>query len=113
VGRDPVEAAGRRKSFLNQIRAALTYRPSLVRPGADLLTLAGRRDRLCDCRSSIRIHQVWGGTLAIHPWAGHDLPLDDPRWVVQQIQAWLLHPGFVHGVDQKAQFPEADSHGGF
>jgi pimeloyl-ACP methyl ester carboxylesterase len=78
-----------RKSFLNQIKAALTFQPSLVRPGARLLILAGRGDRLCDPRSSEEIHRAWGGTLVMHPSAGHDLPLDDSVWVIKQILDWL------------------------
>jgi hypothetical protein len=27
--------------------------------------------------------------LAIHPGAGHDLPLDDAPWVAQQVRDWL------------------------
>ncbi len=78
-----------RRSFLNQIRAALTFRPTLARPDARLLILAGRGDRLCDPRSSEEIHRAWGGTLVMHPTAGHDIPLDDSRWVIDQIRAWL------------------------
>ena len=79
-----------RKSFLNQIKAALTFRPTLSRPeGVDLLVLAGGGDRLCDPRSSRKIHETWGGKLVIHPTAGHDLPLDDSAWVIRQIADWL------------------------
>ena len=78
-----------RKSFFNQIKAALTFNPTLDRPEAHLLVLAGGGDRLCDPRCSRKIHETWGGTLAIHPTAGHDLPLDDPPWVIDQIKGWL------------------------
>jgi len=78
-----------RKSFLNQIKAALTFAPTLARPEADLLVLAGAGDRLCDPRCSRKIHEAWGGRLAVHPTAGHDLPLDDGPWVIARIQEWL------------------------
>jgi len=81
-----------RRSFLNQIRAALTFQPSLRRPEARLLILAGRGDRLCDPRCSEAIHRAWGGQLVTHPTAGHDLPLDDPGWVIEQIRGWLRQP---------------------
>ncbi len=78
-----------RKSFMNQIKAALTFRPTLTRPEVDLLVLAGGGDRLCDPRSAKKIHQTWGGKLVIHPTAGHDLPLDDAPWIIDQIADWL------------------------
>jgi len=78
-----------RRSFLNQILAALSFRPSLSRPDARLLILAGRGDRLCDPRSSETIHRAWGGTLVMHPRAGHDLPLDDAPWMIDRIREWL------------------------
>ncbi|MBC8058528.1 MAG: alpha/beta hydrolase, partial [Rhizobiales bacterium] len=27
--------------------------------------------------------------VATHPWAGHDLPLDDGEWVALQVSNWL------------------------
>jgi len=78
-----------RGSFLNQIRAALTFHPTLSRPDVQLLILAGKGDRLCDPRCSEAIHRAWGGTLVMHPTAGHDLPTDDPAWVIEQIRGWL------------------------
>jgi pimeloyl-ACP methyl ester carboxylesterase len=27
--------------------------------------------------------------MKLHPDAGHDLPLDDPEWIIQQIRNWL------------------------
>jgi hypothetical protein len=27
--------------------------------------------------------------MALHPWAGHDLPLDDPQWVLEQVLGFL------------------------
>jgi hypothetical protein len=31
----------------------------------------------------------WKTSLAIHPDAGHDLPLDDAAWVARQVRDWL------------------------
>jgi hypothetical protein len=30
-----------------------------------------------------------------HPTAGHDLPLDAPDWVTEQIRGWLASPEAV------------------
>ena len=78
-----------RQSFLNQLKSALTFRPPLSRPRADLLILAARGDRLCSYRCSVRLHEVWGGKLSLHPTAGHDIPLDDSAWMIGQIKTWL------------------------
>jgi pimeloyl-ACP methyl ester carboxylesterase len=51
-----------------------------------LLLLASRGDALVDPRCSLAIAQRWACEIAMHPWAGHDLPLDDADWVVQQVR---------------------------
>lgn len=78
-----------RQSFMNQIKAALTFHPPLTKPEADLLILAAKGDRLCDYRSSEKLHETWEGTLLLHPSAGHDLPVDDAAWMIEQIKTWL------------------------
>jgi len=40
---------------------------------------------LVSVRCSERLAAQWGVLLQLHPTAGHDLPLDDGSWVVQQI----------------------------
>lgn len=77
-----------RKSFINQIKAALTYVPSLNKPKPKLLILAAKNDRLCDFTCSLDLHKHWGGELKIHMDAGHDIPLDDGEWIVKNIQNW-------------------------
>jgi hypothetical protein len=51
--------------------------------------LASRADRLVDGSCSRALaYRVPGARLAEHDSAGHDLPLDDPEWVVAQIRGW-------------------------
>jgi hypothetical protein len=43
----------------------------------------------------------WQCSLRLHPGAGHDLPLDDTPWVLEQIQHWraawpMDQPGALH-----------------
>jgi pimeloyl-ACP methyl ester carboxylesterase len=77
-----------RANALRQLLAAARFSapPSAARP---TLLLAGNGDRLVDPRCSERIARAWGMPLAMHPWAGHDLPLDDAAWVIDQIRLWL------------------------
>ncbi|MCT4643046.1 MAG: alpha/beta hydrolase [Bacteriovoracaceae bacterium] len=79
-----------RKSFVNQIKSALTCKTITSKPeNTKLLILAGKEDRLCNYESSLMLHKAWGGELKIHPTAGHDLPIDASTWVLTQIKEWL------------------------
>lgn len=74
---------------LRQLAAAARYRLPPGRPSVPILVLAAARDALVDPACSARLAESWGLPLALHPQAGHDLPLDDPRWVAERIRAWL------------------------
>lgn len=72
---------------LRQLGAAARYRIA-CKPDVPILLLASRGDRLVDPRCSRDIAQAWSCLLHEHPEAGHDLPLDDPDWVVARIAEW-------------------------
>ncbi len=84
-GENPVS----RRNVLNQLLAAACYRAPRQRPPARLLLLAGAGDQLVDSRCSLQLAAQWDADIAVHPAAGHDLPLDDASWVLAQIEAWL------------------------
>ncbi len=75
-----------RHTALRQISAAARYRPPGNPPDMPTLLLASRADRLVSSRCSEKLAQLWGCELAEHSWAGHDLPLDDPEWVVARLK---------------------------
>ncbi len=77
---------------LRQLLAAARYRAPAQAPAVPLLLLAGAGDRLVDPRCSHALAQAWRAPLREHPRAGHDLPLDDPQWVAEQVRAWLSTP---------------------
>lgn len=79
-----------RGNILRQLCAAATYRAALTKPKVAILLLAGGRDRLVNSRCSRTIAERWLCPIKLHPTAGHDLPLDEGTWVVQQVQEWLL-----------------------
>lgn len=79
-----------RRNALRQLVAAARYRAPGTPPAVPLLVLASRLDALVDARCSLRLAERWQAALAVHPDAGHDLPLDDGPWVVAQIAKWLL-----------------------
>lgn len=82
-----------RRNALNQLLAAARYRAPCRRPLANLLLLAGAGDQLVDARCSLQLAAQWDADIAVHPTAGHDLPLDDASWVLAQIEGWLGQPG--------------------
>lgn len=73
---------------LRQLLAATRYRAPARAPAVPLLVLVGLRDTLVDPRCSQRLAREWNAEIAAHPDAGHDLPLDDGRWVVEQVGGW-------------------------
>jgi len=78
-----------RRNALRQLLAAARYSAPPQKPSTRLLLLTGAGDRLVDTRCSQALANRWQCSLRCHPSAGHDLPLDDPQWVVQQMQQWL------------------------
>lgn len=78
---------------LRQLTAAARYRPSPQRPLSDALILASEGDRIVACDCSVTLSQRWQWTLRIHPWAGHDLALDDPDWLVECVADYLASVG--------------------
>ena len=71
-----------------QLIAAARYRAPRQAPGVPLLLLSSEHDQLVDSRCSQAIASAWRCPLLTHPAAGHDLPLDDPRWVADQVRRW-------------------------
>jgi pimeloyl-ACP methyl ester carboxylesterase len=77
-----------RSNVLIQLAAAARYRADTRAPAVPTLLLASCRDRLVSVECSRRIAQAWGVPLRVHRDAGHDLPLDDPTWVITEITRW-------------------------
>lgn len=82
--RHPVRAG----NALRQLVAAARFRASFQAPQCPVLLLGSERDGLVNvqCTRAIALH--WGSPMALHPDAGHDLPLDAPKWVIEQVQRW-------------------------
>jgi pimeloyl-[acyl-carrier protein] methyl ester esterase len=89
------------KNSFNQIVAAATYRPISKKPLQPVLLLSSQKDRLVSSSCSLAIQKRWQIELATHPWAGHDLCLDQPLWVVDRIKRWVedfsvRHQNFIN-----------------
>jgi pimeloyl-ACP methyl ester carboxylesterase len=73
---------------LRQLWAASRYRAPATPPHVPVLLLASRGDTLVSPRCSQALARRWKLPLDLHPWAGHDLPLDDPDWLLDRLIAW-------------------------
>jgi pimeloyl-ACP methyl ester carboxylesterase len=89
-----------RSNALRQLAAAARYAPPARPPAIPLLLLASEGDSLVSPHCSARLAAQWKLALRLHPKAGHDLPLDDPDWVVEQIVGWPRH-----GEDRVMELP--------
>lgn len=84
------------KNSLRQIIAAATYRPNKQKPTQPVLLLNSQKDQLVSPACSSAIQARWQLQLATHSWAGHDLCLDQPLWVVDKIKRWAI----INGVSE-------------
>jgi pimeloyl-ACP methyl ester carboxylesterase len=74
---------------LRQLLAAARFRATPQPPTCPVLLLGSAQDGLVNAQCTRTIAQRWHAPLALHPDAGHDLPLDDPQWVIDQMRQWL------------------------
>ena len=74
---------------LRQLVAAARYRAPVVAPVVPTLLLGSCHDQLVDGRCSGAIAKAWVVPVRMHPFAGHDLPLDDPQWVINEVRQWV------------------------
>lgn len=70
-----------------QLLAAARFDTSLVTQPA--LVLSGAKDRLVSPVCSSALARALGAEHHSHPSAGHDLPLEEPDWVIEQMRSWL------------------------
>jgi pimeloyl-ACP methyl ester carboxylesterase len=76
-----------RGNVARQLLAAWRFRPP-HRVQVPTLVLSSMGDRLVSPHCSASLATAWQAPLHAHAEAGHDLPLDAPQWVVQQILRW-------------------------
>jgi pimeloyl-[acyl-carrier protein] methyl ester esterase len=77
------------RAIVNQLRAASNYSGPRLAPCIDTLIVVSAMDRLVHPDCSLHLAKCWRVPLEIHPSAGHDLPLDDPQWLIHTIDRWL------------------------
>lgn len=74
----------KRSTFVRQLIAAGRFSVPRSLPFSPLI-LVSEKDRLTSAECSKKLAKHLGQEFISHHEAGHDLPLDDPQWVVDQI----------------------------
>lgn len=72
------------KNVIRQMLAASQYRFPKQVPG-EVRLIGSHGDRLVSPKCTLRIAEHWRLRPSMHPWAGHDLPIDDPQWLMEQL----------------------------
>lgn len=74
---------------MRQLSAAARFRaPARLPAGRPVLVVSAAGDRLVDPRCSTALAERWSAQRAVHPDGGHDLSLDDPRWLARTLADW-------------------------
>lgn len=76
-----------RANFFRQLLAAARFK--IQRPESDLLLICSRHDRLVSCKTTQAIAHHWHQNYLTHDESGHDLPLDDPKWLIARLEEWF------------------------
>ncbi|CAG8999446.1 MAG: hypothetical protein CENE_01420 [Candidatus Celerinatantimonas neptuna] len=63
--------------------------PSILKPHVPIQLLVSRHDRLANHQVSYSLAESWKLPLFPHLSAGHDIALDDPRWVCEKLTDWV------------------------
>ena len=78
-----------RINALRQLLGAARHRLQDAPPTCPVLVACSARDALVDPRCSRMLATTWGCDIAVHPEAGHDLPLDDEVWLAARMADWV------------------------
>jgi len=76
-----------RRNAIRQLLAAMRFRPPQEKPAAKILLLNSEADGLVSPACSRAIAHHWNVPLRTNPDAGHDLTLDEPSWVLEQLKS--------------------------
>jgi pimeloyl-ACP methyl ester carboxylesterase len=72
------------KNVVRQLWAASHY-DFPPKPPGEVVLIGSYGDRLVSPKCTLDIASRWGLSPVMHPWAGHEIPLDDPDWVIDKL----------------------------
>ena len=79
----------KRSSVIRQLLAGARFRPRDEKPKAPGLVLYSAKDQMVHPNCSRAIAAKWGFEKEEHPTAGHDLAMDDGKWVIARVVGWI------------------------
>lgn len=78
-----------KRNALRQLAMAAKFRSPKAPLKVPMQILVSENDRLASAKCSQQIAVKYAAPIAIHATGGHDLMIDDPQWVSEQIQAFI------------------------
>lgn len=76
------------ENTFRQLLAAAAFKTKGFKPTIPTLILASTNDRMVNVECSRVIAQKWGVPIFENSMAGHDISLDAPDWIIQQLSNW-------------------------
>lgn len=78
------------RNLIKQLVAASLFTPPKQeqlndKKKANITIFASENDQLVNVCCSEKLAQYYEVAIVYHPWAGHDLPQDDPQWLCDQL----------------------------
>lgn len=81
-----------RTTFVRQLLSATRYTLPKDRPAPRSILISSEGDRLVSPKCSHRLADRLGIKHLSHPWAGHDIAIDDPEWLARELGDWMESP---------------------
>lgn len=78
----------RKENVLRQLKAAADF-TCVHKPEQPILLLSSVHDQMVNHQCSVALARAWQVDMHVHQSAGHDIPLDDPEWLLEQVVSWL------------------------
>lgn len=72
------------ENVFRQLLAASRYRFPKSSPG-DIVLIGSYGDRFVAPECTLQLAKAWSLETRMNSWAGHDIPIDDPRWLIEQL----------------------------
>jgi pimeloyl-ACP methyl ester carboxylesterase len=78
-----------RTTVIRQLYSGAVYRLPDGRPKPKTILISSQGDRLVSPKCSTRLAEHLGVRCLTHPWAGHDISIDDPEWLARNVSDWM------------------------
>lgn len=79
------------QTLIRQLAAAARAKTPSISPtqSKKILLFRGLKDQMVNPQCTLALQKYWNCERRDHPTAGHDLPLDEPEWLLLQLQDWI------------------------